>query len=463
MKKAENKQTLDWTQRDKVEPKGYAGVQSLELGEHLERFDTAHIMWRVVARENMERAIKKVRSNKGAPGIDGITTDDIESHIWTYYEFIVKKLMEGTYKPQPVRRKDIPKPNGDIRRLGIPVVRDRVIQQAIKQIIEPLIDPTFHPNNHGYRPGRSNKTALKQCATYYGAGYHYVVDCDLSKCFDTLNHDKLMHYLEQHIQDKAILHFIRRSLISGVIDLSGEFLASETGAPQGGVLSPLLSNVYLHELDKELDKRGHRFVRYADDFVIYVKSQRAGERVMKSVTQFIEKDLKLIVNQEKSRVGRPTRLKFLGCLIHRTKQACRFRPAPEAKQKFKEKLRDTTKRNRSGSLEDIIKEVNAICRGWINYYGICHMKRFIMETQSWLHHRIRQLLLKRWKKTRTKISQLKQLGLDLDSAKRIAFSRKKYWRLSCTPEVHWALSTRKLREWGLISLTAYAELTYSNY
>ena len=333
------------------------------------------------------------------------------------------------------------------------MVRDRVIQQAIKQIIEPLIDPTFHPNNHGYRPGRSNKTALKQYATYYEAGYHYVVDCDLSKCFDTLIHDKFMYYLEQHIQDKAILHFIRRSLISGVIDLSDEFLASETGAPQGDVLSPLLSNVYLHELDKELDKRGHRFVRYADDFVIYVKSQRAGERVMKSVTQFIEKDLKLIVNQEKSRVGRPTRLKFLGCLIHRTKQACRFRPAPEAKQKFKEPLRYATKRNRNGSLEAIIKEVNAICRGWINYYGICHMKRFISDTQSWLHHRIRQLLLKRWKKTRTKISQLKQLGLDLDSAKRIAFSRKKYWRLSCTPEVYWALSTRKLREWGLISLT----------
>lgn len=186
-----------------------------------------------------------------------------------------------------------------------------MIQQAIKQLIEPLIDPTFHPNNHGYRPGRSNHTALKQCADFYEAGYRYVVDCDLTRCFDTLNHDKLMYYLGKHIQDKADLTFIRRSLLSGAIDLSGEFLTSETGAPQGGVLSPLLSNVYLHELDKELDKRGHKFVRYADDFVIYVKSKRAGERVMKSVTQFIEKDLKLIVNQDKSKVGSPARLKFL--------------------------------------------------------------------------------------------------------------------------------------------------------
>ena len=463
MKKAENKQQFDHSQRNKVEPKRYARVPSRELGEHLEQFDTAHLMWRVVDRKNVERAIKKVRSNKGAPGIDGMTTDDLETHIWKYYDYIVKKLMEATYKPQPVRRVTLPKPNGSTRQLGIPVVRDRVIQQAIKQVIEPLIDPTFHPNNHGYRPGRSNHTALKQCADYYEAGYRYVVDCDLTRCFDTLNHDKLMHYLGKHIQDKAVLTFIRRSLLSGVIDLSGEFLTSETGAPQGGVLSPLLSNVYLHELDKELDKRGHKFVRYADDFVIYVKSKRAGERVMKSVTQFIEKDLKLIVNQDKSKVGSPTRLKFLGCLIHRAKGVCRFRPAFQAKQRFKKKLHSATKRNRSGNFETIIKEVNAICRGWINYYGICHMKKFISEIQSWLHHRLRQLILKRWKKPRTKITRLKHLGLDEDSAKRIAFSRKKYWRLSCTPEVHRAITTRKLRKWGLMSLTTYAESAYSNY
>lgn len=330
-------------------------------------------------------------------------------------------------------------------------------------MIEPLIDPTFHPNNHGYRPERSNHSALKQCADYYEAGYYYVVDCDLTRCFDTLNHDKLMYYLGKHIQDKAVLTFIRRSLLSGVIDLSCEYLASETDAPQGGVLSPLLSNIYLHELDKELDKRGHKFVRYADDFVIYVKSKRAGERVMKSVTQFIEKDHKLIVNQDKSKVGSPTRLKFLGCPIHRAKGVCRFKPAFQAKQRFKVKLHLATKRSRSGNFETIIKEVNAICRGWINYYGICHMKKFISEIQSRLHHRLRQLILKRWKKSRTKITRLKRLGLDEDCAKRIAFSRKKYWRLSCTPKVHRAITTRKLRKWGLMSLITYGESAYSNY
>lgn len=299
--------------------------------------------------------------------------------------------------------------------------------------------------------------------SYYEAGYHVVVDCDLKKCFDTLNHDKLMYYLGQHIQDKAVLHFIRRSLLSGVIDLSGEFLASETGAPQGGVLSPLICNVYLHELDKELDKRGHRFVRYADDFVIYVKSRRAGERVMTSVTRFIEKDLKLIVNQEKSQVGSPTRLKFLSCLISRVNGVCRFRPTDEAKNKFKDKLRQVTKRNRSGTFQSIVKEIKLLCRGWVNYFGLGHIKRFIKETQGWLHHRIRQLILKRWKKQKAKIMKLMSYGLDIDSAKQIGFSRKKYWRLSRTPEVHRGLSTRKLRQFGLENLVKLAEQAYLRY
>ena len=330
-------------------------------------------------------------------------------------------------------------------------------------MIEPIIDLQFMDSSHGFRPGKGTHSALKQCVSYYEEGYRVVVDCDLKQCFDTLNHDKLIYYLEQYIQDKTIIKIVRKFLLAGVIDLSGEFVESKTGAPQGGVLSPLLSNVYLHELDKELTKRGHRFVRYADDFVIYVKSKRAGERVMESITKYIEKDLKLIVNQEKSEVGSPTRLKFLSCLMHRVNETYRFIPTKRAKQKFKNSLKKLTSRKRPGSFEEIIQQINRVTRGWINYFGLGFIKGFIKEIEGWLHHRLRQLILKRWKKPRTIIRKLKSYGLDLDSAKRIAFSRKKYWRLSKTPEVHWAITTKRLHQWGLVPLSELVESAYARY
>ena len=424
---------------------------------------TPSLMERVVTRENLEAAVKSVKRNKGAAGIDGMTVFEIEKHINEYYIPLRNKLLDGSYKPQPVKRVEIPKANGEKRKLGIPCVRDRVVQQAIRQVIEPIIDPHFMENSHGFRPGKGTHSALKQCVNYYEEGYRVVVDCDLKQCFDTLNHDKLIYYLEQYIQDKTIIKIVRKFLLAGVIDLSGEFVESKTGAPQGGVLSPLLSNVYLHELDKELTKRGHRFVRYADDFVIYVKSKRAGERVMESITKYIEKDLKLIVNQEKSEVGSPTRLKFLSCLMHRVNETYRFIPTKQAKQKFKNSLKRLTKRNRPGSFEEIIQQINRVTRGWINYFGLGFIKGFIKEIEGWLHHRLRQLILKRWKKPRTIIRKLKSYGLDLDSAKRIAFSRKKYWRLSKTPEVHWAITTKRLHQWGLVPLSELVESAYARY
>ncbi len=424
---------------------------------------TPSLMERVVTRENLEAAAKSVERNKGAAGIDGMTVLEIEQHIKEYYVPLRNKLLDGTYKPLPVKRVEIPKPNGDKRKLGIPCVRDRVVQQAIRQVIEPLIDPHFMENSHGFRPGKSTHSALKQCVEYYKEGYHVVVDCDLKQCFDTLNHDKLIYYLEQYIQDKMIIKIIRKFLLAGVIDLSGEYVESKTGAPQGGVLSPLLSNVYLHELDKELSKRGHRFVRYADDFVIYVKSKRAGERVMESITKYIEKDLKLIVNKEKSKVGSPTRLKFLSCLIFRANGTYRFIPTKQAKQKFKKSLKKLTSRKRPGTFEEIVQQINRVTRGWINYFGLGFIKGFTKEIEGWLHHRLRQLLLKRWKRPRTVITKLKSYGLDLDSAKRIAFSRKKYWRLSKTPEVHWAITTKRLHQWGLVPLSELVESAYARY
>ena len=424
---------------------------------------TPSLMERVVTRENLEAAVKAVKRNKGAAGIDGMTVFEIEEHIQDFYIPLRNKLLDGSYKPQPVKRVEIPKPNGEKRKLGIPCVRDRVIQQAIRQVIEPMIDPHFMENSHGFRPGKGTHSALKQCVNYYEQGYRVVVDCDLKQCFDTLNHDKLIYYLEQYIQNKILIKIIRKFLLAGVIDLSGEFVESKTGAPQGGVLSPLLSNVYLHELDKELTKRGHRFVRYADDFVIYVKTKRAGERVMESITNYIEKDLKLIVNQEKSEVGSPTRLKFLSCLIRQVNGTYRFIPTKQAKQKFKNSLKRLTSRKRPGSFEEIVQQINRVTRGWINYFGLGFIKGFIKEIEGWLHHRLRQLILKRWKKPRTIIKKLKSYGLDPDSAKRIAFSRKKYWRLSKTPEVHWAITTKRLHQWGLVPLSEWVESAYARY
>lgn len=424
---------------------------------------TPSLMERVVTRENLEAAVKAVKRNKGAAGIDGMTVFEIEEHIQEFYIPLRNKLLDGSYKPQPVKRVEIPKPNGEKRKLGIPCVRDRVIQQAIRQVIEPMIDPHFMENSHGFRPGKGTHSALKQCVNYYEQGYRVVVDCDLKQCFDTLNHDKLIYYLEQYIQNKTLIKIIRKFLLAGVIDLSGEFVESKTGAPQGGVLSPLLSNVYLHELDKELTKRGHRFVRYADDFVIYVKTKRAGERVMESITNYIEKDLKLIVNQEKSEVGSPTRLKFLSCLIRQVNGTYRFIPTKQAKQKFKNSLKRLTSRKRPGTFEEIVQQINRVTRGWINYFGLGFIKGFIKEIEGWLHHRLRQLILKRWKKPRPIIKKLKSYGLDPDSAKRIAFSRKKYWRLSKTPEVHWAITTKRLHQWGLVPLSELVESAYARY
>lgn len=424
---------------------------------------TPSLMERVVTRENLEAAVKAVKRNKGAAGIDGMTVFEIEEHIQEFYIPLRNKLLDGSYKPQPVKRVEIPKPNGEKRKLGIPCVRDRVIQQAIRQVIEPMIDPHFMENSHGFRPGKGTHSALKQCVNYYEQGYRVVVDCDLKQCFDTLNHDKLIYYLEQYIQNKILIKIIRKFLLAGVIDLSGEFVESKTGAPQGGVLSPLLSNVYLHELDKELTKRGHRFVRYADDFVIYVKTRRAGKRVMESITNYIEKDLKLIVNQEKSEVGSPTRLKFLSCLIRQVNGTYRFIPTKQAKQKFKNSLKRLTSRKRPGTFEEIVQQINRVTRGWINYFGLGFIKGFIKEIEGWLHHRLRQLILKRWKKPRTIIKKLKSYGLDPDSAKRIAFSRKKYWRLSKTPEVHWAITTKRLHQWGLVPLSELVESAYARY
>lgn len=464
MKKAENSQRTGNRGMNRAELERQLDARNRQLSESLAvRGRQGGILERILTIGNLLKACQSVRKNKGAPGVDSMTVDEVEEHIKVYYPHLVRKIMDGTYKVQPVKRMEIPKPNGDVRKLGIPVVRDRVIQQAIRQVIETDIDKQFSPHSYGFRPGRSAKQALKACAKYYEEGYHYVVDCDLKQYFDTINHDKLMHLVKGYVADQRVLRMINKFLQAGSIDFSQAFEMSQKGTPQGGVISPLLSNIYLHELDKELEKRGHKFVRYADDFVIFVKSQRAGERVLQSVTRFLEKELKLVINTVKSRVGSPTRLKFLGCLIHRVGKTCRYRPTKDARNKFRRTLKRLLRRNRPGTFKEISKQVNQVCRGWINYFGTGFIKTFIRRIEPWLHRRMRQLILKRWKKPRTKIQWLVKLGLDLDSAKRISFSRKKYWRLSRTPEVHRAITKKKLYQWGLVNLSALAEQVYLTY
>lgn len=461
MKNTENSLTSS-SRKDRAELDSIVNAWSQFLGEQ-DSIVGKSLIERVANYDNLMKASDAVIKNKGAAGIDGMEVYEVKSHIRKYYPQLRQKLLDGSYRPQPVRRVEIPKSNGKMRKLGIPVVRDRVIQQAIRQVIEPSIDKQFLDNSHGFRPRRSPKTALKQCVNYYEEGYHYVVDCDLKEYFDTINHDKLMYYVERFVPDKMILKLIRSFIKVGAIDLKGSFEISHNGTPQGGVISPLLSNIYLHELDKELVSRGHKFVRYADDFVIFVKSRRAGERVLTSITRYIEKDLKLKVNQEKSKVGSPKRLKFLSCLIHRVNGVCRYRPTKEKQKEFRDTLKRLTSRKRSGDFGQIVKELNRVIRGWMNYFGTGFIKGFIRKTESWLHRRIRQLCIKRWKKPKTKIKKLMQYGLDEDSAKRIAFSRKKYWRLSLTQEVHRALPTKRLYQWGLVDMLALAESAYLTY
>ncbi|MFS0821453.1 group II intron reverse transcriptase/maturase [Bacillus sp. 1P02SD] len=417
---------------------------------------------KVIDSNNLFRACEKVKANKGAPGIDGMTVDELYSHVSKFLTPLKRKLKDGTYKPLPVKRVEIPKQDGSKRKLGIPCVRDRMVQQAIYQVIGRIIDPHFSESSFSFRPNRNQHQAIKQSIKYYEQGYRIVVDCDLKSYFDTINHQKLMEYLKIFIQDKVILKLIWKFLKSGILE-HGLTKPTEFGAPQGGVLSPILSNVYLNQLDKELEKRGHRFVRFADDFCVYVKSGRAGQRVLESITRYLEKELKLTVNRTKSKVGSPTKLKFLGFCIHSTSKGVGCRPHQSAKKRFKSKLHNITRRNRPGKFEDIAKEINQVTVGWINYYGVGLMKRFIRDMAHWLHHRLRQLIWKRWKKVKTKYYQLRRLGVKHEEALKVANSRKGYWRISKSETLQKAIKIKTLNKWGLKDLNHLYERRYLSY
>jgi RNA-directed DNA polymerase len=452
------KQTIrkrTYLEREVVNPQRNLGGLSkqeaqLERYIHVEGITKMDLLEKILKRENLLSALQRVEKNKGKHGIDEMTVDQLRGHIMLHWNEIRQAILDGTFHPMAVRRVEIPKPNGGVRLLGIPTVTDRMIQQAISQVLTPIFDPTFSDHSYGFRPGRKQHDAVKKAQSFLAEGYRWVVDIDLEKFFDKVNHDKLMSLIAKRIDDKRVLLLIRRFLQSGVM-ISGLEVISEEGVPQGGPLSPLLSNIMLDELDKELEKRGHRFVRFADDCNIYVKSRKAGLRVKEAMTIFLEKKLKLKVNEKKSAVERPWRRKFLGFSFTSNKVP-KVRVAKEALKKCKGKIRELTSRSYYISMEMRIEKLNKSLVGWVNYFSLADTPTPFKELDKYLRRRLRMCRWKEWKNPRTKIKRLISLGISKEKAFEWGNSRKQYWRISKSPILHTSLGNLYWKNLGLKSM-----------
>jgi RNA-directed DNA polymerase len=407
---------------------------------------TMHLMEKVCERENLERAWQRVRGNKGAPGVDGMTIDDAKSYLREHWPDIRSQLLAGTYRPQPVKRVEIPKPDGGVRKLGVPCVVDRLIQQALLQVLQKRWDPTFSEHSYGFRPGRSAHQAVAQAQRYVAEGYSVVVDLDLEKFFDRVNHDGLMARVAARIADKRVLKLIRAFLNAGVME-DGLVRPVDEGTPQGGPLSPLLSNLVLDDLDKELARRGLRFCRYADDCNIYVRSRRAGERVMASVSKFLTLRLKLKVNETKSAVARPEERKFLGFSI--SNDGSERRIAPKALDKFKARIRDMTCRTRGKSLPQVVDELKPYLIGWRSYFDFCQTPRVLTNLEAWTRRRLRMYLWRQWQNGHNRFKELRRRGVPKFLAAVAAGSPTGFWRRSGHPAVQMALRNHAFDALGL--------------
>ena len=404
----------------------------------------------IVERENLKKALAQVKRNKGAPGVDGVTADVLAPYLKQHWLTIRTQLLDGTYKPQPVRRVEIPKASGGTRPLGIPTVLDRFIQQAVMQVLQADWDGTFSEHSFGFRPRRSAHQAVERAQELIASGHGLVVDIDLEKFFDRVNHDILMGLVAKRVTDKRILKLIRGFLTAGVL-ADGLVSPTEEGTPQGGPLSPLLSNLMLDVLDKELEKRGHRFVRYADDCNIYVRSPRAGERVMTSIEKFLAKRLKLKVNKAKSAVAKPGVRKFLGFSFTRGEQP-RRRIAPQAIARFKSRVQELTRRTRGASLGQIVKELSVYLVGWRGYFGFCQTPSVLRTLDEWTRRRLRAIAWKQWRRGPTRFAELRRRGVGRDLAAQSAGSPHGPWRLSNSPALTIALPNAFLGSLGLSSL-----------
>lgn len=406
------------------------------------------LLEKVLDDKNLFEAYKQVYKNKGASGVDGITVDELGVYMFKHKEEIKEQIRNRKYKPNPVRRVYIPKENGDKRGLGIPTVVDRLIQQAIVQILSPIYEQQFSETSYGFRPNRSCEMAIIKLLEYFNDGYTWIVDIDLQKFFDTVCHDKLISIIMKTIHDGELVSLIRKYLVSGVME-NGVVSPTKVGTPQGGNLSPLLSNIMLNELDKELEKRGLKFTRYADDCIIVVQSEKAANRVMGSITRFIEKKLGLKVNVEKSKVARPNQIKYLGFGFYSTSTGI-IKPKPHLKsiQKFKRRLKQITRRSWSIALNDRIVKLNQVIRGWINYFRIADMKTYMQSITSHINRRIRCIIWKQWKVSKKRIESLVKLGCNKEQAKAIAYSRKSYWNTSMYISIF--ITNKRLKQKGLV-------------
>jgi RNA-directed DNA polymerase len=446
-----------WPAEDRVEPEGMPGELSVSAASENGRNDdsecSSNLLERVVEKANLNTAYKRVKANRGSHGVDLMTVDELLPYLKEQGQAIREAILEGSYTPKPVRRVEIPKPGGGTRQLGIPTVLDRMIQQAILQVLTPIFDPDFSEHSYGFRPGRNAKQAVLKAKDYIEAGYTWVVDIDLARYFDTVNHDKLMSLVARKVKDKRVLKLIRAYLNSGVM-INGVVVEVEEGCPQGGPLSPLLSNIMLDELDKELEKRGHKFCRYADDCNIYGKSKRAGERVMQSVSEYLEKKLKLKVNQEKSAVDKPQRRKFLGFSFYNKKDGVGIRVHAKPLDKFKDRVREILSRSNGRSMEQRIKALNYLIIGWVNYFGLADMKERVKGLDEWIRRRLRMCIWKQWRKIRTRHDKLVQLGVENAKAWEYANTRKGYWRIAGSPILQCTLTNDYLFRLGFVSLSS---------
>ena len=461
---AEN--TESCLQRDSAERKGYVRAHRSFNRIWKER-DSAEpkLLEAILYKDNLNRAYKRVKANKGAAGIDGMTIEEALPYLKEHQQELINRILKGKYTPSPVRRVEIPKPNGGMRKLGIPTVIDRTLQQAISQKLVPIYEPLFADGSFGYRPNRSAKDAILKVKEYAEQGYTFAIVLDLSKYFDTLNHEILINLLRENVKDERVVQLIKRYLKSGVME-NGVVIDTEEGSPQGGNLSPLLANIYLNEFDQEFLKRGVPCIRYADDIVLLAKSKRASERLLESSTRFLEEKLKLTVNREKSRtvsVFAIRNFKFLGFALGRNGSGIYVRVHPKSWKKFKLRLKELSSRRSVQSIKPSLEKIKVYARGWLNYYGIASMKNNIDDINGWLYHRIRMCIWKQWKLPKTKKRNLIKMGIPEYYACMAANSRKGHWFCANLTTVKRAMSKERLITGGFCDLATAYQSVHVNY